>query len=63
MAVCWPLTVRQAAQESERNELKNCVSEAGPLGVTHFVILTVIQNSSCLKICKTLRVRACWEAL
>lgn len=44
-------------RESKRNQLKDFVSVAGPLGVTHFMILTATDNSSYLRIAKTPRVR------
>lgn len=45
-----------ALQESKRNILKDFVSVAGPLGVTHFLMLTATENSSYLKLCKAPRV-------
>ena len=44
-------------RESKRNVLKDFVHIAGPLGVTHFLILTATQNASYLRIAKTPRVR------
>lgn len=44
-------------RESKRNVLKDFVHIAGPLGVTHFVILTATQNASYLRIAKSPRVR------
>ena len=51
-----------ALRESKRNVLKDFVHIAGPLGVTHFLILTATQNASYLRIAKTPRVRTltCW---
>ena len=46
-----------ALRESKRNVLKDFVHIAGPLGVTHFLILTATQNASYLRIAKT-RVRS-----
>lgn len=45
-------------RESKRNVLKDFVHIAGPLGVTHFLILTATQNASYLRIAKTPRVRS-----
>lgn len=45
-------------RESKRNQLKDFVSVAGPLGVSHFVILTATDSSSYMRIAKTPRVRA-----
>jgi hypothetical protein len=45
-----------ALQESKRNILKDFVSVAGPLGVTHFLMLTATEKSSYLKLCKSPRV-------
>lgn len=42
-------------RESKRNQLKDFVSVAGPLGVSHFMILTATDNSSYLRIAKTPR--------
>eukprot|EP00798_Chlamydomonas_sp_ICE-L_P006618 gene6618-3274_t len=42
-------------KESKRNVLKDFVSVAGPLGVTHFLILTATDRSTYLKVCKTPR--------
>jgi hypothetical protein len=47
-----------ALRESKRNVLKDFVHIAGPLGVTHFLILTATQNASYLRIAKTPRVRS-----
>lgn len=44
-------------RESKRNVLKDFVHIAGPLGVTHFVILTATQNASYLRVAKSPRVR------
>lgn len=50
-------------KESKRNVLKDFVHIAGPLGVTHFMILTATENASYLRVAKTPRVsfryRAC----
>jgi ribosome biogenesis protein SSF1/2 len=43
---------------SQRNVLKDFVHVAGPLGVSHFVILTATEKASYLKLCKCPRVRA-----
>ena len=42
---------------SHRNVLKDFVHVAGPLGVTHFVVLTATDKASYLKLCKSPRVR------
>jgi len=44
-------------KESKRNSLKDFVAVAGPLGVTHFVMLTASDNDSYLRVAKTPRVR------
>ena len=41
-----------APQESRRNQLKDFVHVAGPLGVTHFLILTATHNASYLRVAK-----------
>ena len=41
---------------SQRNVLKDFVHVAGPLGVTHFVVLTATEKASYLKLCKSPRV-------
>lgn len=46
----WP-------QESKKNMLKDFVNVAGPLGVTHFVILTATQGSCYMRVAKSPRVR------
>lgn len=43
-------------KESKRNVLKDFVHIAGPLGVTHFMILTATENASYLRVAKTPRV-------
>lgn len=45
-------------RESKRNVLRDFVHIAGPLGVTHFLILTATQHASYLRITKSPRVRA-----
>ncbi|GIL97172.1 hypothetical protein Vretimale_2907, partial [Volvox reticuliferus] len=42
-------------KESRRNTLRDFVSVAGPLGVTHFVMMSATENSSYLKLSKTPR--------
>ncbi|CAG9467611.1 unnamed protein product [Pedinophyceae sp. YPF-701] len=42
-------------KESKRNVLKDFVSVAGPLGVTHFLMLTATQRASYLRVCKVPR--------
>lgn len=42
-------------RESKHNTLKDFVSVSGPLGVTHFLILTATEKSSYLKVAKTPR--------
>lgn len=44
-------------KESRRNQLKDFVAVAGPLGVTHFMMLTATDQASYLKVAKTPRVR------
>ena len=46
-------------QESKRNQLKDFVNIAGPLGVSHFMILTATQHSCYLRIAKVPRVCSC----
>lgn len=41
-----------ALKESKRNQLKDFVNVAGPLGVTHFLILTATHNASYLRVAK-----------
>ncbi len=43
------------AQESKRNQLKDFVNIAGPLGVTHFLILTATETAAYLRVAKTPR--------
>ena len=49
---------------SQRNVLKDFVHVAGPLGVSHFVVLTATEKASYLKLCKSPRVRCStwWDA-
>lgn len=47
-------------RESKRNVLKDFVHIAGPLGVTHLVILTATHNASYLRVAKSPRVRRCF---
>ncbi|KAK9840668.1 hypothetical protein WJX81_008651 [Elliptochloris bilobata] len=42
-------------RESKRNQLKDFVNIAGPLGVTHFLILTATETAAYLRIAKTPR--------
>ncbi|GFR45635.1 hypothetical protein Agub_g7043, partial [Astrephomene gubernaculifera] len=42
-------------KESRRNTLRDFVSVCGPLGVTHFVMLSATDNSSYIKLAKTPR--------
>ncbi|EFN50837.1 hypothetical protein CHLNCDRAFT_10262, partial [Chlorella variabilis] len=44
-----------ALKESRRNQIKDFLNVAGPLGVTHFLILTATHNASYLRIAKTPR--------
>ena len=44
-----------ALKESKRNVLKDFVHVAGPLGVTHFMILTASHNASYMRVAKTPR--------
>lgn len=46
-------------QESKRNQLKDFVNIAGPLGVTHFLILTATETAAYLRVAKTPQVRRC----
>jgi ribosome biogenesis protein SSF1/2 len=51
-------------RESKRNVLRDFVHIAGPLGVTHFLILTATQRASYLRIAKGPRVSgAAYRAL
>lgn len=43
-------------QESKRNQLKDFVNVAGPLGISHFLILTATEHSRYLRLAKTPRV-------
>lgn len=45
-----------ALQESKKNQLKDFVDIAGPLGVSHFLILTATENAAYLRLAKTPRV-------
>lgn len=45
-----------ALRESRRNTLKDFLAVAGPLGVSHFLILTATEKSSYLRVAKTPRV-------
>lgn len=45
-----------ALRESKRNTLKDFLSVAGPLGVSHFLILTATDKASYLRVAKTPRV-------
>ena len=45
-------------QESKRNQLKDFVNIAGPLGVAHFLILTATETAAYLRIAKTPRARS-----
>jgi hypothetical protein len=51
--------IHVSAQESRKNSLRDFVSVAGPLGVSHFVMLSATDNSSYVKLAKTPRVRPC----
>jgi ribosome biogenesis protein SSF1/2 len=42
---------------SNHNVMKDFIHVAGPLGVTHFVIVTASDKASYLKLCKSPRVR------
>ncbi|KAL4420706.1 hypothetical protein ABPG75_010362 [Micractinium tetrahymenae] len=42
-------------KESKRNQIKDFLHVAGPLGVTHFLVLTATHNASYLRIAKTPR--------
>lgn len=44
-----------ALKESKKNQIKDFLHVAGPLGVTHFLILTATHNASYLRIAKTPR--------
>ncbi|KAK9794607.1 hypothetical protein WJX73_006493 [Symbiochloris irregularis] len=46
-------------KESRRNQLKDFVHIAGPLGITQFVILTATEHSSYLRLAKTPRGPTC----
>jgi ribosome biogenesis protein SSF1/2 len=45
-------------QESHRNHLRDFVDIAGPLGVSHFLILTATEKAAYLRLAKTPRVSA-----
>ena len=49
------------AQESRKNQLRDFVDIAGPLGVSHFLILTATDTAAYLRIAKTPRVRL-WQS-
>ena len=42
-------------RESARNTIKDFVGVAGPLGITHFLILTATEKSGYIKVAKTPR--------
>lgn len=44
-----------ALRESKRNQLKDFLHVAGPLGVTHFLVLTATHNASYLRVAKCVR--------
>lgn len=44
-------------RESKRNTLKDFLAVAGPLGVSHFLILTATEKSTYIRVAKTPRVR------
>ena len=44
-----------ALKESRRNQMKDFVAVAGPLGVTHFAILTATQSASYLRLARAPR--------
>lgn len=41
-----------ALKESKRNQIKDFLHVAGPLGVTHFLVLTATHNASYLRVAK-----------
>ncbi len=41
-----------ALKESRRNQIKDFLNVAGPLGVTHFLVLTATDNASYLRVAK-----------
>jgi ribosome biogenesis protein SSF1/2 len=43
-------------RESKRNSLKDFVSVAGPLGVSHFLMLTATEKATYLRVAKAPRV-------
>lgn len=45
-----------ALRESKRNTMKDFLAVAGPLGVSHFLILTATEKSNYLRVAKTPRV-------
>lgn len=49
------------AQESRKNQLRDFVDIAGPLGVSHFLILTATDTAAYLRIAKTPRVKFLWQ--
>lgn len=55
-------------KETRKNVLKDFVAVSGPLGVSHFLILTATKNASYLRLAKTprgptltMKVRVCVE--
>jgi hypothetical protein len=44
-------------RENKRNSLKDFVSVAGPLGVSHFLMLTATEKATYLRVAKAPRVR------
>lgn len=59
---CIPLDLPErprlcGGQESKRNQLKDFVNIAGPLGVTHFLILTATETAAYLRVARTPQVR------
>ena len=55
--ICDRLQWAAVVQESNRNHLRDFVDIAGPLGVSHFLILTATANAAYLRLVKTPRVR------
>ena len=50
--VMEPFTARNL-KESKTNKLKDFVQVSGPLGISHFLILSATDRSKYMKICRT----------
>lgn len=56
--VMQPFTA-ESMRVSRNNVMKDFVHIAGPLGVSHMVVLTGTDKASYLRLCKSPRVRSC----